>query len=866
MNRSLLAVVPAIGLSLAAAAPALAQGTSGMLPSPIAGGDLDRFADRLGLTAEQRRALDPAHEAYLDSFRVLRENEIEQYMAQVGEVWRAVFRSLDRKAVEDALSTQNRLMSKIRLLDDNLFDEMQAVLTEEQVVNLPRLMQARDRQRHRTGGTRMTGFINRAARVDLTRIYETLELTDEERQATDSFMRQYETRLTGETKDLYEASSSMFLDLLDSLQKQGVSFEDPAAAWPAMREAWAEAAKKPRDKAMEISDLNRQTVRQISEFLAAEHAAALRDRYLRRAYPEVPGAGRSSAERAFRSLLDDKSLPASQRTDLTGAATQFRAQRNQLVQESVGVIDKYRREWVPSGFGRGGGSDELDKQVEAFRQRLTRLDESTLDTLRAMLGPDYADTIRMAAATAAGDDGDAGDGDGGAGRRPGRDDDPRQALRDFAAGLGPDPLLPQPITRRDLQTYRQRLGLQDSEWFILESLHEEYVTTYSQIRGTDVAALRKAQGRVLRDDENEDGQQADQAPPTPEEIDEVYALRREALDAMRAADALFFDDVEGLIASPQQQSLVRRLRLGRDREVFNRGLGGSGPDMLFGGGGRGGRGGGGGGGRWSMGGQSREASVDLGALADALAVDGEARAELDRRLVDYEAAAADGFRRQYESALELRRRLERMRADAARRQLQERQQAQNQQGDEEERRRRWRGRFEGFREVMENQGRAAADARAFMAELNRGTLATLIEGLPAAPAQELRDAYNRAAFPSVYDDPQAAERYLSAALDLTDLTEQQRARLETIAGQYRPAHQALAEQIAAIYAQWEDASADGFNRERFQGMREQRNRLEVLEFDRGEVNSRALRNLRDVLTERQQAQVRLPEPAPAEGT
>ena len=46
---------------------------------------------------------------------------------------------------------------------------------------------------------------------------------------------------------------------------------------------------------------------------------------------------------------------------------------------------------------------------------------------------------------------------------------------------------------------------------------------------------------------------------------------------------------------------------------------------------------------------------------------------------------------------------------------------------------------------------------------------------------------------------------------------------------------------------------------------EQRNELEILTFDRGEVNAKALRRLRRVLTEEQIARIRLPEEEPDEG-
>ena len=198
-----------------------------------------------------------------------------------------------------------------------------------------------------------------------------------------------------------------------------------------------------------------------------------------------------------------------------------------------------------------------------------------------------------------------------------------------------------------------------------------------------------------------------------------------------------------------------------------------------------------------------------------------------------------------------------MRADAARMEREQRAEG----DDGEARTRRWRGRWQNFRDVMENQGSASSDARAFMVELNRGTLVTITEPLSEDLTNELQDAYNRAAFPSVYDDPAAADRYMIAALELTDLDDHQQTRLESIAEAYRPAHMALAGQIAEIYAESEDASGSGFDRNRWRGFQDRRNRLAILEFDRTEVNARALRQMRELLTERQQTLIRLPEEA-----
>ncbi len=143
---------------------ASAQGTSGMLPPPISSRDLDVYGDTLGLTPEQRDATDVIHDQYREEFRVLREGNIEQYMQEVGGMWRGGFSSLNRKAIEASIQKLDRLMTRIRLTDDILFDGISVMLTDEQATQLARVMQTRDRQRYRSGGTRMAGFVNRAAR------------------------------------------------------------------------------------------------------------------------------------------------------------------------------------------------------------------------------------------------------------------------------------------------------------------------------------------------------------------------------------------------------------------------------------------------------------------------------------------------------------------------------------------------------------------------------------------------------------------------------------------------------------------------------------------------------------------------------
>jgi Spy/CpxP family protein refolding chaperone len=168
-----------------------------------------------------------------------------------------------------------------------------------------------------------------------------------------------------------------------------------------------------------------------------------------------------------------------------------------------------------------------------------------------------------------------------------------------------------------------------------------------------------------------------------------------------------------------------------------------------------------------------------------------------------------------------------------------------------------RSRWENFRRLQENEGRKATEDRQFMVDLNRATLAVLTEALAEDQAEMLDAAYKHAAFPTIYRDPDGADRYLTTALQLRDLDENQRGRIDAIIGEFRPAYEKVADQIAEIHAAWEDGGAD-FDRERWRTYQERRNRIEVLEFERQELNAKALRQLREVLTDEQVQRLRLP--------
>ena len=79
----LAAIVSAIGII---APGASAQGTDGAVPDPISTAELNRYAERLGLSDQQRVALDALHDEYKRDFRTLREGDIAKMRAAAGSM------------------------------------------------------------------------------------------------------------------------------------------------------------------------------------------------------------------------------------------------------------------------------------------------------------------------------------------------------------------------------------------------------------------------------------------------------------------------------------------------------------------------------------------------------------------------------------------------------------------------------------------------------------------------------------------------------------------------------------------------------------------------------------------------------------
>ena len=867
LRRGRAAVVPAL-LALVAgwflAGPASAQGTGDALPDPISDSVLSAYARRLELSDQQRLAIDSFHRQYLDDFRRLREREIEQYIQESGDFMRAFFTSTDVDEVRRNLRQLDRLMDRIRSLDERLFSQIQTLLSEEQAPDMQRVRQMRERARYRTGLVRFIGFSNPGARVDLSELVMRMDLSPRDREAIEPMLLGYERQLTAAARKTYDAATEMFLNVVKQMEELaaqtsagGGDREVMRRRFRSMRDIWAGAAREVMAEASKISQLNRRSCESFTGVLSDDAATRLVHGYYEVAYSEVL-FGMLEVLGKYDSALRLTGLTEDQHARLEAARDDLRRRHEQLARKMIDLIEEMR---ASGGFFvfRSPRDDPNRQKLETLQEQRDELNAQALETLAAILGPDLRDRLDQGPD---GGDGEpetvtetatvavvvAGGPSGGAPRSVQTftfdvsDDDAGSA--DFA--LGPDPYLPGPISARELDACAARLAISDDERPVLNSFHADYLDGYEDLRETDIRPVLDAQQRMwsLKPDSDEI------VPPSADAIDELFALRRKAFQAIMALDESFFENVELAFVDAddnRRREGMTRVRLARQRIVYNRGEG-TGPGLAFISAPR--RGGNRAAARAPrrrfnpFGIDSNEAAIDLALLVDDRSLAPEELDAVEPALLDYEQQIADAFKQRYEIAFQHAQATERLQALAM---------AARRRADPD----RPRGGpppvfGSDYRQLMETSGRRLEELEGNIIGLNRNSLDSLISLLPSSSGASLRSAYRRQAYPGVYRDPGAAEPHLVKALALEDLTENQRSQVNDILADYREPYSAFCETMADLHAEaTRDQDVLQRGPEVWEKIRQRRNDLEKLRFDRNELNEKTLRRLRAILTDEQ---------------
>jgi len=831
----------AIALGVAAPRAALAQGTNGAVPDPITGRELEIYASRLGLSGAQRLATEGAHARYLDAFSELRNADIENFMKTSRSLLPTLMMNPNMKAARDVLADLDRIMSRIKTLDETLFAELQQIVTPEQSARLLRLQSYRERQRLRAGLGQATGFANPGARVDFMEIVDALELPVEESAAVDPVLVGYEESLTAGCRRLFDVTQKVLLEIVQALEIQMAEIQnlrdqpDPAAfrrIFQSMQDLIRKASEPALREASGVSAFNLRTWQNLSSLLSAESSDRLRSAYFERAYENIIGGERRGLER-FDRAARLRSISADTAEQIAAMRAEYRARLDGFAAQLVDAAEERRKDpaALPMGGPGGGGRsrDERTSEIEARRKEVT---DAAIASLEALLTPEQREQLES--------DEDTGEivllepEQSQFAARSGAmmQSAPSERAVSNLAVQTDDEFLPGKISEAELALMSRYLALDSGREAILEAIQSEHSTAYDVLHAERIAPLIEKQKSLWGMDE-ETGQIR---MPSESDIDQAYAERAQILEAALALDRSFFDDVRTALTDGGDSTGLRRAELLRERVVYQRGRnldGGGGSEMA-----RGMRML-----RGMMGRETNEDLIDLSVVADRSLSVGELSA-IEPVLFDYEQRMAELLRARYVAVVEFQRAAEKIGLEMARSQRE--------------------GRREGgfafsasMRDFWEKAPIAMNAARQAASEFNRSTLAALAAELPQAAASQLSFAVRRSANPDLYDDSRNTDAFLNAALALNDLAPEQRERIDEMTLEYRSRFAGLCDEMAAVRDRQDASGGPADPLGGFQERQARRNEIEKIRFTRDEFTDAILRRLRAVLSEEQAARLGL---------
>lgn len=800
--RHLIAAVLSVCAVLVAAPSSQAQGTSGQLPDPISSQELALWLNRyVAPDPSQWEAIDTLHEQYKEEFNRLREGEIEKFLQSSRQMQGQM---PDRATMKNYVDSWQRLNQRIRQLDTRLFDGIQGTLHDPQMQRFARVRTARERSANRGS---MTVQMSGGMPADLAEILAAIEIDRETLFSLDSVLVPYEQQIAKRFVELNEAGMGMMSDLVERLTALGFGdvnneelMKDPEkmkAFMEAMQEAFKESGLKSRQKSADIAKLNHTTRRQLTAMLPEEKALAFRREFIQRAYPGV--GSESETDRLLGAAIRLRKIDDGQRAALEQLRSSWRGDDEKIENEQIALQDKFALEMSPFDFS-GEAMQARQEESNALREKRRKSATAALEQAKAIVGPDLAERLDRVARGAPEDAESFGD------VAAASDAVASAEENEMFGGMrwGSDQFIPPQLDAGDIADWVRRLGLDEGQRAILETLHSDYLEHWKE--QVDPAVQRIQESLAQGWGPGQEGQRRSSAG-----VDAAYKAREEALAQVRAVESRFFDDIKHAVVAPAQGPVVDALALGRSTQIAGQGF-------------------------FGMFSESRESSVDVvGVIADALG-DDRFESVAVTVLLEQGPALRDATREVVRTMMDGQREMELVGV-----RMQE------------------SGSEDAMGAVVEVQERMAEMSKKSNAanDRRRKIVRDMLEGvaakLPPEEARSLRQAYARQAFPRIFQDRLDAGPLLEKALALPGLTEAQKAELTRLEQEFEGSYDQISTRMIEVAR--ESGGFGGMDPAAWQEWQDRRNQLDRIRFERNELSSRTVRRLSTILGEELSAKV-----------
>ncbi len=377
----LLAHVVRIAIVIAAASliagAAAAQNFSFTTTSSIGGGDgdqpitsrhVDRYADVLGLTDDQRDVVDDLFSTFGREYTAARVERDEK----MGDLRAEAQESGDFQIfMEDMPKIDKKFNTEVDRLRDRFFEDLRLLLTADQDARWADLERTRRRVESIGAGT-LSG-----ESVDLISIVDDLEAPGEVEADLEPTLDRYES-------DLDRALEKRERLRADSGEGMGPGRVDI--------EAMEETMGEVREASAEVRDVNQRYARQISGMLPTELAERFDEAVQRASFPSVYRETYTSQVLGTAMEFDD--LDADQRAQLERLMGEYRAaldRANDEWAEAIAANEENQRTAILTGPGGNPMTlmiGEESEELEDVRSARRDLNRDMLARVRNLLSPD----------------------------------------------------------------------------------------------------------------------------------------------------------------------------------------------------------------------------------------------------------------------------------------------------------------------------------------------------------------------------------------------------------------------------------------------------------------------------------------------
>ena len=220
LSRGLVFAILFLVGSFLLGAPSVAQGTAGMVAEPMGLREARSYLERYSQLQEvQWPMVEAAHDKYLVEFQKLREGAIEKYLKEVREVNQGGMGSMPTlEAMEELFREGKRVGRRIEAIDNGFFESVALNLEASQVPGLQRARSARARQRYMSNAMVTMGGYGMST---LEKSLWDMGPTPEELVAIDGALKGYEARMTKLGARLEEEGGRTMLNMVEALVAAG---------------------------------------------------------------------------------------------------------------------------------------------------------------------------------------------------------------------------------------------------------------------------------------------------------------------------------------------------------------------------------------------------------------------------------------------------------------------------------------------------------------------------------------------------------------------------------------------------------------------------------------------------------------------